>query len=108
MATSTQSSKASAHGGRSGLSKSPSMASGLKFSSAFLTLPGSLEFRFLVGSPYLLMMVSMGRTLLDAGEVAGEICLLQELGTGGLVGEISFLRGVRVIEILLRTGPDNV
>ena len=50
----------------------------------------------------------MGRTLLDAGEVAGEICLLEELGTGGLVGEISFLRGVRVIEILLRTGPDNV
>ena len=45
---STQSSKAPAHGGRSGLSKSFNMTSGLGFPRAFLTLLGLLEIRSLL------------------------------------------------------------
>lgn len=59
---STQSSKASAHGGRSGLSKSFTMASGLEFPRAFLTLLGLLKIRSL-----LVITVSMGRYLLSTG-----------------------------------------
>lgn len=59
---STQSSKASAHGGRSGLSKSFTMASGLEFPRAFLTLLGLLKIRSL-----LVITVSTGRYLLSTG-----------------------------------------